>query len=371
MTFEKFANLLFPIIGGGLTTGKFALELFCEIIEYPEELEDDNPLSEQLVSTFKSYFNGTRKIRSLAKKVNQYIETTKFETYIDSFEEGALFNICSSFQDYCPGITPFNVAKKMAELFQSILLEAVDDKKKSITRVNTGDGLKGSYGVNLVIETNCICPNDWCNQSLQSDINGQAELCYEILRIDESKPVTIENLIALCPSCYAKLSQNKLPGSKERLKAIKKQLMQESAESSILSTERIERGIESVLEKILITPDEELVPLNYNPVAIRHKIKADYNPLVIKVKSYVTAYYSKVDQWLKQMDQEGMQHFRPFCNSMKINYLKLSNENLSQPSIFEKLVDWIQNSTNEDRMACEIVVSYFVQKCEVYDVIAE
>lgn len=371
MTFEKFANLLFPIIGSGMTTGKFALELFCEIIQYPEKLEDDNPLSEQLVSTFKSYFNGTRKIRSLAKKVNQYIETTKFESYIDSFEEGALFNICGNFQEYCPGITTFNVAKKIAELFQSILLEAVSDKKKSITSVNASDGLKESFGVRLVIETNCICPNDWCNQSLQSDVNGQTELCYDVLKIDDLLPPTFDNLIALCPICYAKLTQNKLPEAKVRLKSIKQRLLKDAAESSILSTEQIEHGVERVLEKISITPDEELVPLNYTPVAVRQKIRTDYNPLFIKVKSYVTSYYSKVDQWLKQMDQEGKQHFRPFCNSIKINYLKLNNENLSQPVIFEKLVDWIQNCTNEDRMACEVVVSYFVQKCEVYDVIAE
>lgn len=307
----------------------------------------------------------------LQKKINQYIETTKFETYIDSFEEGALFNICCSFQDFCPEITTFNVAKKMADLFQSILIEAVSDKKKSITSINTGDGLKESFGVNLVIETNCICPNDWCVQSLQTDINGRAELCYEVLKIDESQPATFNNLIALCPSCYAKLTQNKLPEAKARLKSIKKRLLQEAVDSSILSSEQIEHGVERVLEKILIAHDEDLVPLNYNPVAVRQKIRADYNPLVIKVKSYVTAYYSKVDQWLKQMDMEGKQHFRPFCNSVKINYLKLSNENLSQPNIFEKLVDWIQNSTNEDRIACEIVISYFVQKCEVYDVIAE
>ena len=76
MTFDKFAERLYAIIGGGNTTATFALELFCNIIDYPETLEDENPLNEQLVSTFKSYYNGTRSIRGLAKKVNAYIETT-------------------------------------------------------------------------------------------------------------------------------------------------------------------------------------------------------------------------------------------------------------------------------------------------------
>ena len=35
------------------------------------------------------------------------------------------------------------------------------------------------------------------------------------------------------------------------------------------------------------------------------------------------------------------------------------------------MVDWLQRGTNEDRGACEVVISYFIQKCEVFDVIAE
>jgi len=370
MTFDKFAERLYAIIGGGNTTATFALELFCNIIDYPETLEDENPLNEQLVSTFKSYYNGTRSIRGLAKKVNAYIETTKFEAYIDSFTDGAQANICSSFQDQCPGMTTFTVGREMAALFQRILLEAVNTKK-STTGVSTSDGLKDKYGVGLVIESNCICPNGHCGHSLQSEEHGQTMLLYEVFQIDDSRPVSSDNLIALCPSCFARLKQSISTEEIARLKQIKSKLTQNITESAILSSEAVERGVERVLEKILITPDEELVPLNYQPVAVRQKIRTAYNPLYIRVKAYVTAYYNKVDQWLKQMDQEGKQHFRPFCNSVKINYLKLQNNDLTQPAIFEKLVDWIQNNTNEDRMACEIVISYFVQKCEVFDAITE
>lgn len=370
MTFNSFAERLYAIIGNGNTTAKFALELFCNIIEYPEALEDENPLDEQLLSTFKSYYNGTRSIRGLAKKVNPYIETTKFESYIESFTDGAQVNICSSFQEQCPGMTTFTVGREMAELFQRILIEAVTTKKAT-TSVSAGDGLKEKYGVGLVIESNCICPNDHCSHSLQSDSNGQTILLYDVFQIDASLPATSDNLLAMCPSCCTKLRQSISKEEIARLKQIKSKLMKGVTESAILSSEAVERGVERVLEKIRITPDEDLVPLNYQPVAVRQKIKTAYNPLYIRVKAYVTAYYNMVDQWLKQIDQEGKQRFRPFCNSVKINYLKLLNDDLTQPAIFDKLVDWIQNNTNEDRMACEIVISYFVQKCEVFDAITE
>lgn len=56
---------------------------------------------------------------------------------------------------------------------------------------------------------------------------------------------------------------------------------------------------------------------------------------------------------------------------MKINYMKLSMQNLPQPVIFDKLAEWLQTNTNRGRDACEIVVAYFVQKCEVFDAITQ
>jgi hypothetical protein len=129
-------------------------------------------------------------------------------------------------------------------------------------------------------------------------------LNYEVFRIDESVPETEDNLIALCPSCYRRLTANCTDENRNDLKAIKLQLIQKAQDKTVLSSEKLEHEIEAVLEKITYTPTDQLVPLNYEPVAVKQKIKKDV-PLLIRVNAYVTAYYSKVDQWLKQMDREG------------------------------------------------------------------
>lgn len=90
----------------------------------------------------------------------------------------------------------------------------------------------------------------------------------------------------------------------------------------------------------------------------------------MKIRGYVAAYYGMADEWLQQMDQEGGQRFQPFCNMMKINYMKLAMQNLPQKVIFDNLAEWLHANTNQDETACEIVVAYFVQKCEVFDAIA-
>lgn len=61
---------------------------------------------------------------------------------------------------------------KLAELFQSILLNAVKTKKGK--RASTPeDAVKERYGISLVIEANGACPNDWCNNELETDVDGK------------------------------------------------------------------------------------------------------------------------------------------------------------------------------------------------------
>lgn len=365
VNFSEFANTLYPIIGNGNTTGEFARLLFKQIIEFPEEMKEDNPLEDQLGSSFKHYFNGARQIKELAKQINPYIEITKFESFIDSFGDGTAENLANAFSSQCPGISDYNVAQKLSELFQNILLEAVKTKRKTASG-KTGNGVKDKYGTGLVIETNCTCPNDWCSNSLQADNNGVSELCYELFRIDDSLPEEPDNLIALCPTCFSKLKTNCPSGTRERLRKLKDMLVQNATNTSALSSEKLERDVEAVLEKISCANPAELIPLNYDPVPVKQKIKNDI-PLFIRVNSYVTAYYTKVDQWLKQMDQEGKQRFKPFCNTMKVNFIKLDDGMNSQQQIFDALVDWLDSNTHQNRAACEIVVAYFVQKCEVFN----
>ena len=134
MEFSEFAGLLYPIIGGGDTTGRFTRKLFEKITDIPVSKVDDNPLIDQSDETFKSYFNGTRAIRLLAKKINPYIDVTIFEAFIYSFDEGVLFNLCSAFAKECPGATTKDIGERLSELFQSILLSAVQGQVRNQSR---------------------------------------------------------------------------------------------------------------------------------------------------------------------------------------------------------------------------------------------
>ena len=121
---------------------------------------------------------------------------------------------------------------------------------------------------------------------------------------------------------------------------------------------------------ILHIPDIKLISgtaeLNYEPVPLVNKIDRNKNhSLFRRVKYQVEDYYQAVESTFKELARKV--EFKKFCNQISINYDAMYDSGYNPDEIFEKLVDWLQNSTSGSRDACEIVVSFFIQKCEVFD----
>ena len=54
-------------------------------------------------------------------------------------------------------------------------------------------------------------------------------------------------------------------------------------------------------------------------------------------------------------------------SQMKTHYLLLKQQGNNQKDIFDAMVNWLQKQTkNDNREACEIIISYFIQNCEIF-----
>ena len=115
MEFKRFVQVLHPIIGGASSHGAFAKTLFDVIIDE----KDESVLDEQSDVTYRAYFSGTTGISRIARKISSYIETENFVKYISELSDQVLLNICDSFHEYLPEITPHNAGEQLAELFLS------------------------------------------------------------------------------------------------------------------------------------------------------------------------------------------------------------------------------------------------------------
>lgn len=144
MTFKDFVQKLSSALRGGASTDKFTRALFEAI------LTDDGQdiLDGYQPSSYKGFYNGNTSITGIAKKVNTYMDPMEFSTYIYTFPDASVENLCSIFKNDIPDIEYDNAGDKLAELFITIITEAAGAKKKKSApkdAKNIEDNLFGAF----------------------------------------------------------------------------------------------------------------------------------------------------------------------------------------------------------------------------------
>lgn len=132
-----------------------------------------------------------------------------------------------------------------------------------------------------------------------------------------------------------------------------------------------EIDIEPMLDIIIKNLDKldpsELHELNYNPVEVAQKIN---EPLLQRnVLNYVTQYYDYIRIQLQQLDIISAGRSQLIAHSINGCFLKekFLSLLLSQDDIFNAIVCWLKSKIGGSQIACEIIISFFVQTCEVFD----
>ena len=274
------------------------------------------------------------------------------------------------------------LAEFLANVFLFVAQQTNDLRKKASTKIeNNQNGFNDTkvsnitdidkYNLRLLIETKGYCPNYDCSEPLYITKNGKTVKRYKVTRIHEEIPDVFENLIALCPKCHDKYVISPTSEETERLQKIKATQMREASALEIASEIKIEVEIYEVLSKITSVTEVELVPLNYNPVSVTNKIQKDNKMLLRRIHFNVMTYFNYVKDVFRQMCKENRLRFDSLAAQMKLCYLKECGEERSQEEIYDALVEWLKMMTNGSRDACDVVIAYFVQNCDVFDETAE
>ena len=249
----------------------------------------------------------------------------------------------------------------------------VSDGKELTIPVYDDTDLKKKYGVHLLAETRQLCPYDRCFKPLYQDEDNKSAFDYNVVQINPKlKQDTPDNLIALCPECARKYMFNLTPEKVERLEDIKLKLtsLMEAMES--ISEEKIVAGVERVLQKISAIPFDQAMDLKYDPTEVIKKMDKTDPALYIEIRGFAGSYYPDVESIFKQLQAENQCDYDKFCYQMKFQYKALADQGtLTQREIYDELCEWVHETTHEDMSSCKVVVSFFVQKCEVFDVISE
>lgn len=193
------------------------------------------------------------------------------------------------------------------------------------------------------------------------------KLILKDVEVDGEDSESFENKIALCKDCHDEYDAKKTVESYKKMLELKRHLHSELKAKKMLSGENIEEELTTVVRLLANVSQEELDgigSLNYSSLKVSQKVEIPH--LRKRIEGDVASFYLFCEQKFKETDPTG-DSFDIVCTSVKKSYKKLKKERFDKESIYEQMTNWFVSKTHASYNACAIMVSFFVQNCEIYD----
>jgi len=286
---------------------------------------------------------------------------------------------CNSFvlEDFLAGIflyTVLNVENRNCENsvreITDEYIQSFETQKKSIKFITTYNNFSMEAANEVAIDARALV--------LLTETGGRCQKCGRILGIKKegndinyAKIVRLSETddIILCVDCEREI-RNLSEEDKLALLSDKHDLEILVKARDATSRHEIEKQIEQVLREVDLMDVTADTQLKMEPIKVENKITE--KRLKERVLFDVRQFYEGVNDTLDRLAGENKLNVDRFAKSIKRMYEDASESQISQSAIYNLLVETLFEKTGRKyREACEIIISYFVQRCEVFDEITK
>lgn len=135
----------------------------------------------------------------------------------------------------------------------------------------------------------------------------------------------------------------------------------------------VKNALEKIVDNLSAMQQDQIdALLAYEPFNVEKKIYPKYGILKKEVLSNVVSYYKYIENLFKEASNKNTGVFNKFAALIKHKSDRYIEQNYSQPEIFDFLTEWLgEFTTCKNKVACSIMVSFFIQNCEVFNEITE
>ena len=183
-----------------------------------------------------------------------------------------------------------------------------------------------------------------------------------------------DNMIALCPDCAEAYLQNPTPEEYAQLLQKKKEIVRIHNGRIVASGTQLEKEIEDIVRAIIgIDKTTQLKPFT-EAVKVKEKIRSEFFALQQEMEDRVVKYYPFIEEKFSALDGINGVSFNVIRSEVNSVYEKYEAAGMNQEEICDELSDWILDSFGFGRShktAGNIVVSFFIQLCDVFHPIEE
>lgn len=250
-----------------------------------------------------------------------------------------------------------------------------DSKKKKPTE---------NMGLVLFDEVGGICPK--CTKPLMKRSKSQITKLYEVAHIYPQSPRPHEtillkdeerlnenvdhedNLIALCRDCHKIFDNPRTVEGYRGMVLLKRELQRLSELKNGWFGNSIDEELNEVIATLVSYSGEALEELSFKAMTVDSKSDSTLEVLVkLKITNNVKYFYSIIKSKFAELDKRTPYTSDAIYSQVKTYYMKLKKNGLNQTQVFSALVEWLKKTTNcKNVEVSEIIVSFFVQNCEVY-----
>lgn len=238
-------------------------------------------------------------------------------------------------------------------------------------------------------EVDGCCPK--CGTPFSRTEKGKFVKGYEIAHVFPNSPTPAEkimlknvrvagnnsedplNKIALCHNCHKYYDDNKsveLYDEMFDLKATKHKALE--AKKLILN-QNIESELTQIISKLASLSGLEidgLEKLEYKALKISDKIEEKYILMRKRIEMEVLQYFTFIRQEFTNQPSESIS-FETMASNVRHAYCTLRDKGLNKEEIYDQMTNWFVHKTSCKAEACNIIVSFFIQNCEIYDELSQ
>ena len=377
MDFKTFYSILFNRISDTSSSGEFVRDLIAMITTVPEEEWGLKKDPSNRVSS-KTYENFAKRgiNKTTCKAIVYRLSPENFIESLNTRPKATLELLANDFLPYESTAGKDNIASIMADIFINIIRTTAGltsvDKLEEQKQLQSSSDLKSKYGKHLLKECDSHCAMPGCGKLLYVSNGTNLSDVYEVTRIDKSKDASIDNLIALCPQCFATYQLDSSTKTVRNLNASKRSLSIQMESMIELSTIELEKGLTNVITNIRKLKQQDFSTLSMDPKEINEKIDPNKSfALYNQVYMTVMTYFVKIKEIMESLDKRKIIDYEELQHQMKSAYKKLKSGKKSESEIFYSLSEKLHKVTLQDILYCQAIVYYFIQSCEVFDAVTK
>lgn len=179
-----------------------------------------------------------------------------------------------------------------------------------------------------------------------------------------------ENFMALCKECHKIYDTHKTVKEYRQLVEIKKTINKVKSLSKSWDRQTLHKDISIVADKIGALSEEKIkdTQLSYDALKLSDKKDETFGiPNEIKVTQFILNFFVPIKEALKTLEKEEKAKSAFIHAQVRSYYTLLLMQGFDQSQIFENICDWFMTNTGiNDRAKAEVLVSFFIQNCEIY-----